>query len=126
MAQRTYVELVSDISGEAHDPDNGVHVETYRFGQGKFAYEVDLTEKEGEVLMTTLDEYVEVARKLGPLASAPGGGGRTARPRSSTATRDREQSRSIRDWARRHEFEVSSRGRIPNEIVEAYDEAHDR
>lgn len=31
---------------------------------------------------------------------------------------------SIRDWAAENGYEVSARGRIPNDIVEAYNSAH--
>jgi hypothetical protein len=36
------------------------------------------------------------------------------------ATIDREQSSAIRDWARRNGHKVSTRGRIPAEIIEAF------
>ncbi len=33
---------------------------------------------------------------------------------------DREQNQAIRVWARKNGYEVSDRGRIPSEVVEAY------
>lgn len=40
------------------------------------------------------------------------------------AKRDPEQTRAIRDWANSNGYQVSSRGRIPGEIEEAYEAAH--
>lgn len=36
----------------------------------------------------------------------------------------KEELAAIRDWARRHGYEVADRGRIRSEVVEAFDAAH--
>lgn len=38
--------------------------------------------------------------------------------------RDPEQTRAIREWANANGYTVNSRGRIPAEVVEAYDAAN--
>jgi hypothetical protein len=37
------------------------------------------------------------------------------------AATDRERSAAIREWARQHGFEVADRGRIPANVIEAYE-----
>jgi hypothetical protein len=54
------------------------------------------------------------------------GSGGTRRRGASTAARstgDREQNQAIRDWARQHGHAVSDRGRVPSEVIEAYQQA---
>lgn len=43
---------------------------------------------------------------------------------SGTGRRSKEQLTSIRDWARKNGYSVSDRGRIPSDVLEAYDAAH--
>ncbi|EUA49714.1 protein lsr2 [Mycobacteroides abscessus subsp. bolletii 1513] len=40
------------------------------------------------------------------------------------ASIDREQSAAIREWARKNGHNVSSRGRIPAEVVDAFNAAN--
>ncbi|WP_455710519.1 Lsr2 family DNA-binding protein [Rhodococcus globerulus] len=44
--------------------------------------------------------------------------------RASGSGRSAEQLRAIRDWAGKNGFDVSARGRIKADVVEAFDAAH--
>ena len=46
-------------------------------------------------------------------------GGRAARGRGGAAA-DREQNKAIREWAKKSGYDISDRGRIPQEIVDEY------
>jgi hypothetical protein len=40
-----------------------------------------------------------------------------------SSTTDRERNTAIREWARQHGHKVADRGRIPANVIEAYDKA---
>lgn len=108
MAQRVQVELVDDISGEeAH--------ETVRFGLDGTSYEIDLTKKNADSLRSSLAEYVENGRKSGS--------GKASGQKSSVSRSKREDTQQIRRWAQENGFNPSSRGRITQSIIDAYNES---
>jgi hypothetical protein len=111
MAQRTIVHLVDDVSGEDAD-------ETVTFALDGQPYEIDLSAKNAQRLRESLSEFVASARKAH--GSVPRGGRRGAVPgrRSANGTSD------VRSWARENGFQVSERGRIPSNVIEAYHAAH--
>lgn len=108
MAQKVLVELVDDLDGS-------VATETVEFGLDGVTYEIDLSDGNASELRDSLAQYLEYARRSGGRKRAgrrPTGG--------QPATVDREQNQAIREWARQNGFQVSERGRIPTEVVEAY------
>ncbi|HEY2203671.1 MAG TPA: Lsr2 family protein [Pseudonocardia sp.] len=113
MAQKVVVSLVDDLDG-------GQAAETVQFGLDGRSYEIDLSDDHAAALRDALAEYVAGARR-----ASGSGGARRARAASgaSRATGDREQNQAIRDWAREHGHNVSDRGRIPTEVIEAYQQA---
>jgi hypothetical protein len=74
-------------------------------------------------LRDALAPYVGAARKDGRSAGSDGrrGGGRGGGASASAAT---GRAAAIRAWAREQGMEVNERGRIPNQIVQAYEAAH--
>lgn len=112
MAQKVMVSLVDDLDGGSAD-------ETVAFGLDGKSYEVDLSSANASKLRDCLAEFVSAARKSGG-----GGRGRRAPATGSPkAASDRERNQTIRDWARDQGMEVSARGRIATEVVEAYHNA---
>lgn len=107
MAQKVLVELVDDLDGSVAE-------ETVEFGLDGVSYEIDLSEPNASELRDSLAQYLEYARRSGGRKRV----GR--RSGGQPATVDREQNQAIREWARQNGFEVSDRGRIPTEVVEAY------
>src|SRR5581483_3446581 len=104
MAKKVTVTLIDDFDGEA--PAD----ETVEFGLDGVTYEIDLSSKNAAKLRNDLKQWVEAGRRVGA------GRGRGAI--------DREQSAAIREWARRNGRNVSSRGRIPADIIEAFHAAN--
>ncbi|MDT7745873.1 MAG: hypothetical protein QOE59_4951, partial [Actinomycetota bacterium] len=123
MAQKTVVTLVDDLTGEESEDITSVE-----FALDGVTYEIDLDEKNTAVLRDSLAQYVAAARRTGgrrasgrPAGRRSGGAG-TGTPRAtSPGGYDRETSKQIRDWARTEGFEVSDRGRVPNNVVEAWE-----
>jgi hypothetical protein len=109
MAQVTQVRLVDDLDG-------GEAAESVAFGLDGKTYEIDLSEKHAAELRDVLAPFVGAARRAGA-SGAPATRQKSA-PRSS---RSREETTAIREWANAHGHEVSSRGRIPSSVVEAYE-----
>ena len=111
MAKKVTVTLGDDFDGE------GPADETVEFSIDGVSYEIDLSSKNAKKLRDEFKAWTEAGRRVGgrrrgrPGAPVRGGG---------RATIDREQSAAIRDWARRNGHKVSTRGRIPAEIIEAF------
>ncbi|HZA11956.1 histone-like nucleoid-structuring protein Lsr2 [Mycobacterium sp.] len=107
MAKKVTVTLVDDFDGE------GAADETVEFGLDGVSYEIDLSTKNAKKLREDLKAWIDAGRRVG---------GRR-RGRSSGRGRaaiDREQSAAIREWARRNGYSVSTRGRIPADVIEAF------
>jgi hypothetical protein len=114
MARKVQVTIVDDLDG-------GVAEESVSFALDGATYEIDLSAENAGALRDALAAYVGAARKVGKggaqvKASRARG---TSAPSASTAA-DREQNQAIRDWAKKHGFQVSDRGRIPQEIINKY------
>jgi len=107
MAQKVLVSLVDDLDGSAAE-------ETVEFGLDGVSYEIDLTGAHSSELRAALAQYVKHGRRSGGRRRArrPSGG--------KPAAVDREQNQAIREWARQNGYDVSGRGRIRDEIVQAY------
>ena len=115
MAQKVHVHLVDDLNGEeAH--------ETVRFGLDGTNYEIDLTGDNAHRLRSTLSEYVDKARKANSGRKSQGGQKSTST--ASGSGRSKEETQAIRQWAQDNGHNPSSRGRITQSIIDAYNQAH--
>lgn len=110
MAQEVITKLVDDLDGSEA-------IETVLFGLDGEIYEIDLNAKNAAALRKGLDRYRSAARS-----------GSSSRASSTASRRSRGKSRSradadpkvVRAWAAANGHEISSRGRIPSEILEQY------
>ncbi|HSN44196.1 MAG TPA: Lsr2 family protein [Propionibacteriaceae bacterium] len=104
MAQRVRVELVDDIDGSVAD-------ETISLTFEGVSYEIDLSGANAAKFRETLAPWLGNARRTGGRKSA----GR--KPATGVAN-------DVRAWALSQGMQVSSRGRVPAAIREAYELAH--
>lgn len=113
MAQKVITLIVSDLSGDEMAAGKG---DTIAFSYRGTDYSIDLTDKEAAGFDKAIAMYIEHATKVG------------GRRRSSTSTNgtkhSKEELANIRAWASQNGYEVSDRGRIKAEIVEAYHAAN--
>ncbi|BBZ78006.1 nucleoid-associated protein Lsr2 [Mycolicibacterium anyangense] len=109
MAKKVTVTLVDDFDGE------GAADETVEFSLDGVSYEIDLSAKNAQKLRNELKPWVEAGRRVGGRRR-----GRSGPPGRGRASIDREQSAAIREWARRNGHKVSTRGRIPADIIDAF------
>ncbi|MYW96799.1 Lsr2 family protein [Amycolatopsis rubida] len=112
MAQKVHVEMVDDIDGSIAE-------QTVPFSLDGVSYEIDLSEDNAAALRDELARYVAASRRVGG-RKVRMAAGQSPRPASTAA--DRERNKAMREWAENNGFTVSDRGRLPAEIVKAYEE----
>lgn len=106
MAKKINVEMVDDL-----DPTHRAD-ETVEFSIDGASYEIDLSTGNATKLRKALQPWVDAARRP---QRAP-----RRLNRGTGATRSREQTAAIRAWANANGFTVGSKGRIPVEVEQAY------
>lgn len=109
MAQKVSIQLVSDMSGGEAD-------ETVTFALDGTTYELDLTSKESDKFKGLFQDYIAVARKVS--------GGRGKKGSGSSGKSGRSDLADVRAWAKEQGMDVSERGRVRQEVLDAYDSAH--
>lgn len=114
MARKVTVTLVDDVD------DTQTADETVEFGLDGVTYEIDLSAKNAAKLRESLEKWVENARRSG---GRKRGARAIAAPRGRTPI-DRSQSAAIRDWARKAGLKVNERGRISQDVIDAYNAAN--
>jgi hypothetical protein len=108
MAQRVIVSVTDDVDGSGAD-------ETITFALDGVSYEIDLNEKNAAALRKALDKYVAKARRSSARRSTRGPASGRRPVRGAEA-----DPRAVRAWAQEEGLQVSSRGRIPTEILDRY------
>lgn len=106
MAEKRIIE--SDLSGRQD-------AERVTFGLGDTWYEIDLTADEQKDLEAALKSYLDAGRKA--IQEPP-------QRRKMVPTTSPEEREKIREWGRENGFEFAEYGRIPKEVMAAYDAAH--
>jgi hypothetical protein len=103
MASKTVVYLEDDLDGSEA-------AETVTFTIQGVEYELDLSKKNLTEFLKTVEPYVEAARRVG------------GRKRSGSAAKASggADTQAVRAWAVSNGYDVSSRGRIAANVVEAY------
>lgn len=109
MAQRVQVILVDDIDG-------GEATETVEFGLDGVTYEIDLSDEHAADLRDGLAKWIGHARRSG--------GRRQTRRRGAGAPLRGNDLAKVREWGRENGYKVSDRGRIPQDVQDAYAAAH--
>lgn len=110
MAQRVNVVLVDDIDGEPAE-------ETVTFGLDGITYEIDLGAKNAARLRDSMAEWVGHGRRV---SGGRRKGNRSVTKRSTVGP----DNATVREWARSNGYQVSERGRIKAEIVDAFSAAN--
>lgn len=124
VAQKTIVTLIDDLTGEEAED-----ITTVEFALEGVTYEIDLANDNAAKLRDNLSRYVAAARKTsvrrpgnrGSDRSAGRAGANGAAPRSAY---NRDTLRAIREWAKQNGHSVSDRGRLPLNVVSAWEANH--
>lgn len=113
MAERIVRQLIDDLDGSEIAEGGGERVE---FSVRGVAYQIDLSTANVAKFDKALKPFVDKAMKVR--------GGRGHRSKATNGSASREQLAAIREWARKNGHQVSDRGRIKAEVVEAFEAAH--
>jgi hypothetical protein len=101
MATKVLTTLQDDIDGTDA-------TQTIRFALDGVEYEIDVSDRNANRLRNSLSVFIAHGRKVG---------GRRGRKPASPGQVD---TKAVRKWAGANGIEVSSRGRIPADVVERY------
>src|SRR3712207_670492 len=131
MAQRTIVQLVSDLSGDEMQAGEGRTVE---FSVDGSSYTIDLTDKEAAGFDKALAMYIQHATKTGGSSAGgrkragsngkAGSAGKSSSNARSGSGRSKDELANIRAWAQANGHKVSERGRIKQDVLDAYHAAN--
>lgn len=108
---RTVYDITDDLTGETLSEDEAVNIE---FSYGGRSYSIDLSQKNAEQFDEVIKPYLD--------AATPQRGTSTAK--ATKATGPKRELGPVRTWAAENGYNLNSRGRIPKEVIEAYDKAH--
>lgn len=117
MAKQILTKLIDDIDGSPAD-------ETLNFAIDGRGYSIDLNTKHASKLRDFLGAYIDAGTPTGRVGSPPQLS-RHSRSQAAAAapvsiTAQRAANQQIREWANQNGHEVSERGRIPQSVVEAF------
>lgn len=111
MAQHFQTRYIDDIDGT----DLGATANTLFFAFDGKEYSIDLSDKNADTFRQAMAPYITAGRRLTGKAKA------ARKPAAATSSSD---TKAVRDWARTNGYEVSDRGRIPTEVMQAYTAAN--
>lgn len=119
MVQRVQVILEDDVTG-------GEATETVEFSLDGVTYEIDLNDENATRLRNDLAGWIADARRAGGRRQTRrrGGGGSAASTGTGAGSERAQELAAMREWGRENGYKVSSRGRVPQELQDAYAAAH--
>lgn len=115
MAERVLRQLIDDIDGSDIPDGAGERVQ---FSLRGVDYQIDLSKANVAKLDKALKPFLDAATKVGSR------GPRRSRASGNSGATSKEHLAAIRKWARKKGYEVSDRGRIRAEVVEAFKAAN--
>ncbi len=116
MARQVITLLTDDLDGSEAD-------RTVEFGLDGVNYTIDLSDKNAGKLRKVLEPYIAAGTRVGRSGADRRSSGR-GRGDGPMARSSRDQNQAVREWAAKNGHELSSRGRIPASVVEAFNKAH--
>lgn len=112
MAQQFQVRYIDDIDGtDLGDKTNAI---SFAF-EGK-EYSIDLSDDNAEAFRAAVAPYIEAGHRVT--------GNRSKTSRKATTKTASGDTKAIREWARENGYDVSDRGRIPADVMDAYSAAN--
>ncbi len=119
MAQKVLVQFVDDLDGSV-----GEDVSTVSFALDGVSYEIDLRDANANKLRDSLEDYVASARRVGGRVKRAVATTAAAAPAKASDARSKEQTKAIREWARKNGHDLADRGRIPANVIAAFEASH--
>ncbi|MFS0886512.1 histone-like nucleoid-structuring protein Lsr2 [Aeromicrobium sp. 179-A 4D2 NHS] len=107
---KTITEITDDFDGEPL-PEG---TQPFRLAYDGKEWDVYLSDKNADTLRKTLAEYTDNATRVYRTSRRTGGGS------GPSARKGTEDLAAIREWARKNGLEVSERGRVAQDVKDAY------
>ena len=108
MAQRTQIVLIDDLDGTEI---KGGEAQSITFTWSGVDYSIDLSKANADKFEKAIGPYLENAQRVG---------GRRGRPSGSSSSGGQVDTKAVRAWAASNGIELSSRGRVPADVIEKY------
>ena len=108
MAQRVQTILVDDLDGTELGDDG----QTIRFGWLGAEYTIDLSQANVDKFAAAISPYVNAGERIG--------GRKTRNINSPSNGNGQVDTKAVRKWAESNGIELSSRGRVPADVIEKY------
>jgi hypothetical protein len=112
-------QLIDDLDGKPIDAGLG-HEVTFSY-QGA-DYRIDLRPANADKIEAAFAPYIKVAEKVSSASKARSI--TSVSTKASGSGRSAEQLKAIREWAGKNGFDISPRGRIKADVIDAFDAAH--
>ena len=106
MAQQFQVRYIDDLDGT----DLGETSNTISFAFEGNEYSIDLSDDNAQAFREAVAPYIDAGHRVTAHKA------KTARKTATTS----EDTKAIREWARNNGYDVSDRGRIPADVMQAY------
>ena len=107
MAQQFQTTYIDDLDGT----DLGANANTLLFAFEGKEYSIDLSDANADTFRQAMAPYITAGRRVT---------GKAKTARKSAAATSSSDTRAVREWARTNGYEVSNRGRIPADVMQAY------
>lgn len=127
MATEVITKVVDDLARKAgHRVEANQTVEFSFDGQ---SYSIDLTDSNAAALKAAVRPFVEAAAPVTKRATTkrattkPKDDGAAAKGNAKATKPNQERTQAIREWAPRNGYTIGERGRIPSEVVAAWEAA---
>lgn len=105
MAKHFQTRYIDDLDGT----DLGETANTISFAFDGKDYSIDLSDENAEAFRQAIAPYIEAGRRV-----------TGTRTKSSRARTGGGNTKAVREWARVNGYDVSDRGRIPADLMDAY------
>ena len=109
MAKHFQTRYINDLDGS----DLGETANTLSFAFDGKNYTIDLSDENAETFRQVITPYIEAGSRVT--------GTRNKTPRARAGGGD---TKAVREWARANGYDVSDRGRIPADVMDAYTAAN--
>lgn len=119
MATHQTILFVDDMDGVELTPKDETG---FRFAVDGVVYAIDLTAERAQAFRDFVQPYVAVATRVGKLPTTGPYVVRGSNAKSPTQA-ERDRMRAVREWARAEGWTLADKGRIPTDVVTAYDAA---
>lgn len=112
MARKEITQYYDDLDNTQLERDE---VQVMKFSLNGNNYVLDLSQENADKFRAVLEPYIRVARRERAV---------TPTRRRGSAPKRNSRAAEIRKWAQEQGKNVADRGKIPEEIIQAYDAAH--